>query len=455
MNIAILAGEISGELIGAGLARELRVSAPEAQLWGLGADKMRDAGVELLEDCTGWSAISITQAVQRYPHLRFIVLPKVLRALKLRRPDVVVLIDFGAFNRRVARESKRLGLKVCWYFPPGAAWRRTGTKGANLAAITDVLVVPFEWSAQRLRSLGANAISVGHPIVERTIVAAGRSDFAGRFGIDPTKPIIGLLPGSRMHEIEHLMPVLIGAARIIYSSVRDAQFIIGVAPGISQEHVAKYLSVDRDLRDRVTDAWHEFGQEAESRIIRPVTRTAGVLTGQAQRQLVTVEGVVVAEETLRDRDTANQRSDKLRSDAERALPPIVLAKGVTSDIMANSDVLLTCSGTATLEAAAFETPMVVLYRFSWLMELEAKLLGLRKKIKMIGLPNILAEKMIVPELIQHDATPEAIAENALRLLNDVSARHEAKQELHKVREMMGEPGASARTARIVLDLAGV
>src|SRR5580700_3344208 len=265
MNIAILAGEISGELIGAGLARELRVSVPDIQLWGLGADKMRESGVELLADCTGWSAISITQAIQRYPPLRIKVLPKVIRALKLRRPDVVVLIDFGAFNRRIARESKRLGLKVCWYFPPGAAWRRTGTKGANLAAITDVLIVPFEWSAERLRSLGANAISVGHPIIERSITAASRVEFAEQFGLDPAKSIIGLLPGSRLHEIEHLMPLLVDAARIIHSTVHDAQFVVGVAPGISREHIVKYLSGDRDLRERIAEAWHEFGQEAEAR----------------------------------------------------------------------------------------------------------------------------------------------------------------------------------------------
>lgn len=454
MNIAILSGETSGDLIGGALAVELRRMEPGVQLWGLGTDKMREAGVELLADSAGWGVISITQAIAKYPMLRLKVLPRVLRQLKIRRPDVVVLIDFGAFNRRVAREAKGMGLKVCWYFPPGAAWRRTGNKGANLAAITDLLVVPFEWSAERLRNLGANAINVGHPVIERTITGASRAEFAEQFGMDASKPIVGLLPGSRLHEIEHLMPVLLDAARIIHRTVRDAQFVVGVAPGISRERMAGYLSRDADFKDRVIDAWHEFGREAETRIIRPVSRTAGVLTGQAQRQLVTVEGVVVAEDTLRDRDTANQRSDKLRSDAERVLPPIVLAKGVTSEVMAHSDVLLTCSGTATLEAAAFETPMVILYRLSKLMELEARLLGLKKKITMIGLPNILAEKMIVPELIQYDATPEAIAEHALRLLNDVAARHEMKQELHKVRLMMGEPGASARTARLVLGLAG-
>ncbi len=453
MNIAIMAGEISGDLIGGALARELRKLDPEILLWGLGTDNMRGAGVEILADCAGWSAISIVQSIQRYPMLRIKVLPKTLRALRTRKPGVVVLIDFGAFNRRVAREAKKLGIKVCWYFPPGAAWRRTGNKGANLAAITDLLVVPFEWSAERYRSLGCDAINVGHPVIERTIATISRNEFAQQFGMDPSRPIIGLLPGSRLHEIEQLLPTLLDASRIIHRTVKDAQFVIGVAPGISRERMASYLSTDKDFCDRVKDAWHDFEREAETKLIRPVSRTAEYLTGQRQREMVTVEGIVVSEDTMRDRGAANLRSDKIRSEAERALPPMVLAKGVTSELMAHSDVLLTCSGTATLEAAAFETPMVIMYKLSKLMEFEARLLGLQKKIPMIGLPNILAQKMIVPELIHHAATPEAIAQNALLLLNDLNARSTMKNELHMVREMMGEPGASRKTAELVMELA--
>ena len=453
MNIAIISGETSGDLIGGALAREIHLLQPGVVLWGLGSECMRDAGVDVLVDSAGWGVISISQAIAKYPLLRFKVLPVAIKALRERRPDVVVLIDFGAFNRRVAREAKRLGLKVCWYFPPGAAWRRTGTKGANLARITDLLVVPFEWSAERFRGLGANAVNVGHPVIERTLTGVSRREFAELFGLDASRPIIGLLPGSRLHEIEYLLPVLLDAARIIYRSVKDAQFVIGVAPGISRERIAAYLSQDDDLRERLGSAWLEFVREAETRIIRPVTRTANALTGKTQRMLVTVEGLVVPESTLRDRETAGQRSDKLRSAADRALPPIVIVKGATTEVMAHSDVLLTCSGTATLEAAAFETPMVILYRFSKLMELEARLLGLKKRIKMIGLPNILAQKMIVPELIQYDATPENIALHTLTLLNDAETRFEMKKQLHEIRLMMGEPGASARTAQLVLDLA--
>lgn len=455
MNIAIVSGEISGDLIGGALARELHRLAPDADLWGLGSSAMRAADVELLADSTGWGVISITQAIGKYPLLRFRILPLMVRALRRRRPDVVVLIDFGAFNKRVAKEAKRLGLKVCWYFPPGAAWRRTGNKGANLAGITDLLIVPFAWSAERLRGLGAKAVEVGHPLIERTVATLSREEFARQFGIDPHKPIVGLLPGSRLHEIEYLMPVLLEAARRIQQEVREVQFVIGVAPNISPERMTGYLHRAQQPERGFREAWQAFMQELEDRLLRPMAKTVRALKPHSQRKLVTVEGAVVPEETLRDQEEATRRSKWLRSQAERALPPTVLVQGLTYDVMAHSDVLLTCSGTATLEAAAFETPMVILYRFSKVMELEARLLGLKKKIKMIGLPNILAERMIVPELIQHDASPEAIAEHTVRLLNDVTARYEARQALHAVREMLGSPGASARAARWVLELAGV
>ncbi len=452
MNVAIISGETSGDLIGGALARELNLASPNLEIWGLGSDSMRAAGVEILADSAGWGVISITQAIQKYPELRFKVLPLVLKALRTRRPDVVVLIDFGAFNKRVAQEATRLGLKVCWYFPPGAAWRKTGNKGANLAAITDLLVVPFEWSAERLRKLGANAVNVGHPVIERTITGIGRPEFAALFGLDPAKPIIGLLPGSRLHEIEHLMPVLLEAACIIQGQVKDAQFVIGLAPGIDRERISRYLTSDVSLRKRLSEAWIEFVREAETRVIRPVTSTANLLTGKRERRLVTVEGLIVPEDSLIRLEALRSRKGAMAASG-KGLPPVVIVKGATSELMAHSDVLLTCSGTATLEAAAFETPMVILYRFSKLMELEARLLGLKKKIKMIGLPNILAEKKFIPELIQYDANPENIASHALSLLNDFSARAEMKQELHKIREMMGEPGASARTAKLVLELA--
>ncbi|HZT43414.1 MAG TPA: hypothetical protein VFA07_14695 [Chthonomonadaceae bacterium] len=453
MNIAVFSGELSGDLIGGALARELRRLAPEAVLWGLGSQSMRDAGVELLADSAAWGAIGVTEAVSKIPVLLLRIAPLVRKALMERRPDVVVLIDFGAFNVRVARHCKQLGLKVCYYFPP-SSWRRTGTTGAELARITDLLATPFPWSAERFRSLGANAVCVGHPLLERVHPQMSRAEFARRFGIDANQPILGLLPGSRHHEIRHLMPVLLGAARQIYREVPTAQFVIGLAPSIPMEEMRRFLTQQADAAGKLTHLWHEIVQEAETRVIQPVARTAGTLSSQSNRRmLVTEGGLLVPEEDLQKEMEARRRSQQLRAQAEKALPPLIMVQGLTYDVMTHSDLLLICSGTATLEAAICGTPMVIVYRGSWLLGQEWRLRGGSRKIPHIGLPNILAERTIVPELIQDAATPEAIAQAALPLLNDVETRHRVKQDLQAVREMLGAPGASERTARLVLDMA--
>ena len=450
MNIAIFAGEVSGDLIGGALAREILRTVPDAEIWGVGSDSMRAAGVDLIEDSASWGAIGITEALTKVPQLLFRAAPKMRARVRATPPDVVVLIDFGAFNVRAARYCKNLGLKVVYYMPPGT-WRRSGSKGAELAAFTDLLIVPFPWAEERYRALGAKVVNVGHPMLERVRSEMTRAEFAGHFGMDPAAPIIGLLPGSRRQEVSHLMPALLDGARRIHRQVKDAQFVVGVAPSISLDMMREYLTDHAEIRDRLSELWHEFAQEAESKVWKPVQRTANALTPHGRRKLVTVGGVIVSE------DTFKERLDEQRKETERrnklGLPPIVLAKGLTYEVMAHSDVLLLCSGTATLEATLFETPMVILYKGSKIMEMEYYLRGFHKSIAHIGLPNILADRRIVPELIQREATPEAIADHALKLLNDPEIRHATKSELRALRLALGDPGASARAARLVLQIA--
>ena len=452
MNIAIFSGELSGDLIGGALAQELRRLAPDAALWGLGSDSMQSAGVELLFDSAAWGAISIAEAVGKIPGLLLDVAPKVKRELKARRPDVVVLIDFGAFNVRMARFCKQIGLKVCYYFPPGS-WRRTGTSGAELAQITDVLACPFPWTAERYQSLGANAVYVGHPIAERVKAQMTRAEFAAQFGMNPANPIIGLLPGSRKHEVMHLTPILLEAARLIYNAVPDSQFVVGVANSISPDMMAGYLSGQTDLRDRISDIWHEWTQEAETKVIKPAARRANALRPQSATTLVTPNGILVPIESLQEEMQARRHAEHLKARSDKSPPPTVLTKGLTYDVMAHSDVLLICSGTATLEAALFATPMVVLYRGPKLMYLEYVLRGHKRRGQSISLPNILADRKILPELIQDDATPEAVAALALPMLNDVETRQRVRRDLREVRDALGAPGASQRTAELVLELA--
>lgn len=372
------------------------------------------------------------------------------RALQDRCPDVVVLIDFGAVNMQIARHAKKLGLKVLYYFPPGS-WRRTAKPSTELARVTDVLASPFMWSHERYKADGCNSVYVGHPLLERVRPSMTREQFAESLGLSPDKPIIGLLPGSRRQEVVHLVPTLLETAKALYAQVPDAQFVMSVAPTISEDTLRQWLVHHSEFRDKIADIWHEFVYEAETKILRPVARTARRLSGQPVPQFVTPEGLIVSADTLEETRTTSALQQNLSR--PKGLPPIVLAKGVTYDIMAYSNVLLACSGTATLEATLFETPMVILYRGSKIMELESLLRGTRKKLRFMGLPNIIADRSVVTELIQEQANPETITQIALPLLNDVTARQKMKAELRAIKESLGEPGASAKTAELVLELA--
>lgn len=451
MNIAIFSGELSGDLIGGALARELKRQCPEGQtltLWGLGSRAMEAAGVELIADSAEWGVISITQVVARVPGLLLKTQPMVKREIRRRKPDLIVMIDFGAFNLRAARYAKSLGIKICYYVPPGC-WRRKTTKGAEFAELTDVVATPFPWSETHLRSLGVNAHYVGHPIVERVGAQMTRAQFADHFGMDPSRPIIGLLPGSRLHEIDHLMPLMLDSARLIYEKVKDAQFVVAVADTISQERMAELLSGSPDLRDKFSEIWHEFAQEAETKVLKPVVQTARKFRPKSPANMVTNAGLTISTEEWQEKLRAQAQTDKAQDRQFKPPPPTVLAKGMTYEVMAHSDLLLVCSGTATLEATLFETPMVILYRGSKLMKLEYKLRGLSKTIANIGLPNILADRRIVPELLLDQATPENVLAEALPLLNDVAVRARVKQDLHEVHLSLGEKGAAEKTAHLI------
>ena len=449
MNIAIFSGEISGDMIGGALAEELKRLSPETTLWGIGSGAMQAAGVELVADSSTWGAVSIVSSLIKGPGVLMKMVPALKKEIVKRRPDVVVLIDFGFFNVRAAKFCKERGIKVVYYFPPGS-WRREGDRGGNLAAITDVLAVPFPWAVERYNRLGCNAVYVGHPIVERVKPEMTREEFAGHFGMLPERPIIGLLPGSRQHEVKHLMPTLINAARLIYREVKDAQFVIGVAPSISLEMMRGYLNEDIAVRDRLGDIWHEFVVDTGKKVLKPVVERAKELTHPVEHQLASVTGTLHSDLAWKERLQA--QAESMKKNQEAGLPPLALAKGLTYDVMAHSSVLLTCSGTATLEATLFETPMVILYRGSKLMEIEYHLRGMKKKLTHIGLPNILAGKRIVPELIQHDATPETICKHAVEMLQDIEVRARVKHDLSTVRESLGGEGASEKTAKLVLSL---
>jgi lipid-A-disaccharide synthase len=443
-NIAIVSGEISGDLVGGALARELKALRPDVTLWGIGSRHMAAAGVELLYDSSEWSAISVVETLKLYPKLRWTAYPRVVEEAAKRRPAVIVLIDFGAFNVKVAYKARALGIPVLYYFPPGS-WKRAGRVKAEIAAVTDRILTQFPWSEERLRSVGANAEFVGHPLVELVKPTVTKAEFADRFGMNPNLPIIGLLPGSRGFEVEHNTPAMLGAADLIVRDLPGAQFVFGVASGAARSRIE--AAIEAHARKRLAE---QTATDDVGRLAADVDRQSG----RGKPLLVTPEGVTV---DPKDLASGNVR---MAGGARYSLPPIVLAEGLGYDVMAHSDALLVCSGTATLEAALLGTPMAILYRGSRLMYLEANLRRIRPEH--FGMPNIIADRRIVPEFLQDEATPEALAGYVLQMLHDPAARAATREDLRAVRSALLPPSGSTgtedpsrRAAQRALELAGL
>ncbi|MCL5103947.1 MAG: lipid-A-disaccharide synthase [Armatimonadetes bacterium] len=226
-SIAVSAGEASGDMYGARLADELKVLLTDPYIWGAGGAKMRDAGVDVKIDMAGGGTIGISESLRALPGLAAKYLR--LRGELLRsRPDVFVPIDFGAFNIRLAQIAHRNGIPVVYYMPP-SSWRKRPKNAEKLRACGGKVITPFPWSAEILGSQGINAKFVGHPLIDIVKPSQGKSEFLRDLGLSESLPTIGLLPGSRGHEIkEHLKP-MIGCAEIMRRELGGAQFVIGAA----------------------------------------------------------------------------------------------------------------------------------------------------------------------------------------------------------------------------------
>lgn len=340
---------------------------------------MRDAGVKVLVDMAGGGTIGISETLKSLPavackYLRF------RRMLLDRRPDVFVPIDFGAFNVRLAQVACRSGIQVVYYFPP-SSWRRRPKNAAKLHACGGRVITPFPWSAELLCAEGIDARFVGHPLIDVVKPGVGRAGFLREVGLPDSVPTIGLLPGSRGHEIrEHLSPML-GCARIMHRELGGAQFVIAAA------------NRSEEIREQV--------------------RAAG--------------------------------------EDDDGFPPVRVVEGRAYDCMAASDFLIAASGTATLEAAILGVPMVIVYKGSPLMRFEFLF---RKSVleEYIGMPNIVADRGVCPELINDDVTAEKLADIALSLMRDDGQVAKMKASLAEVRARLGEPGAVERAAHTLLEM---
>ena len=240
MKIMLSAGETSGDLHGAALARELRALDPSIALIGFGGAEMAAAGVTLRQNYTDYNVMGISAVLLNLRRI-FVLLDDLTRLMEEERPDVLVIIDYPDFNWRLAARARERGIPVFSYIPPSAwAWRKGRAK--SCAALADEIVAIFPHELPPYEAAGANISFVGNPLIDTVRAEMEPEEACRHFGIEENDVPILLMPGSRREEIERLLPPMLGAAEILQTRDPARRFFLPVAGGVDEQRIEEHLA---------------------------------------------------------------------------------------------------------------------------------------------------------------------------------------------------------------------
>ncbi|MCM3881950.1 MAG: lipid-A-disaccharide synthase [Vicinamibacterales bacterium] len=230
VKIMMSCGEPSGDLYAGALAVEIRRREPGAVIFGLGGQRLMAGGGELLADYRGLSVTGLVEALRKVPR-GLSVMNSLLDAARSEKPDALVVIDFPDFNFRLATAAKKLGIPVVYYISPQLwAWRRNRMQ--VMKRIADRVLVIFPFEEPLYRDAGIPVEFVGHPLVDLARAQEPREAFLREIGLDGSRPIVALLPGSRPNEVERLLPVMRDAVAQMASRSPETQFVVARAPSL-------------------------------------------------------------------------------------------------------------------------------------------------------------------------------------------------------------------------------
>jgi lipid-A-disaccharide synthase len=370
-----VAGEASGDTLGAGLIEELRKLAPDAEFVGMAGPKMIAAG------CEPWyraEEIAVMGFFEVLPHLRRILALRreLIARIERERVDAFIGIDAQDFNKPAEAALKRAGIKTVQYVSPQVwAWRQSRVATIREAVDLVLCLLPFE--PKFYEAHGVNAKFVGHPLADMIPMTVDKAAARAELGLPADKPVLAVLPGSRRSEVSRLAAPFMGTAAWLESRVPDLTVAVAIAS------------------DSIAELFHEA--------------TFGLDVSRAKR---------------------------IPSKAR--------------EIMAAADVVLTASGTASLEALLTKRPMVVAYKMVPLTYWLLRRLGV-SKLPYFSLPNLLAGRALVPEFVQDQVRPDVLGPAVLGALDGTGLKpgwYDAFADIHRQLRC----GASASAAREVLAL---
>ncbi len=245
-EILLIAGEASGDVLGAELITALQKIAPDIKLSAMGGPKMAAAGADLLVDSRRLAVMGVGEALLHFFAIRKAYI-RIRNYLKREQPPLVILIDYPGFNLRLAKVAHALDIKVLYYVSP-KIWASRYQRIKAIKQYVDHMVVFFKFEAELYQREAVPVSFVAHPLTKLTLVPINKAQICQTEGLDPEQPIIALLPGSRRGEISRLMPLLCASKKIIQQQVPSAQFIIPLASSLELGDLQKYLAQDKDIK---------------------------------------------------------------------------------------------------------------------------------------------------------------------------------------------------------------
>ena len=421
MTIYFVAGEVSADNHGAALMRSLRALDGKLQFVGRGGPQMQEIAGEQFKNWIGEAAVlGLWEVLRKYRYFRK-QFHETLREIRENKPDAVVLIDYPGFNLRLAGALRRQvpRQKIIYYISPQVwAWNRGRIK--RMAHFIDLVLCIFPFEVDPYSQAGLRALFVGHPMVERL---QSRKIDTER---DPN--LIGLFPGSRPREVRKIFPVMLETARELRKRNRNLRFEVAAASAELGFEMSKMLTPhlgplpspkgEERMQTASNGSEHTAARQDAIGTPRPSTRGEGRVRGAAESE---------------DRKA------------------IEIKVGETAIIMQRAWAGIVASGSATLEAAYFRLPFVLIYKIAWPTYLAARLVV---NVKYLGMPNLLADKEVVPEFIQQCAKPNALVKALQPLIENANARRQMISQFDAIIPKLGDSGASERAARAIIEEIG-
>ena len=370
-SMMMIVGDVSADRHASLLVDKLMETSPELKFWGCGGDEMKAKGVELLYHLEDFSAVGIVENIKFLPIMNKMA-DHLLNCIKERDPDLLLMVDFGAFNLWISKKIRKKypNLPIVYFISP-QVWASRPWRLNTIKKNTSKMLVIFPFEEALYREKGISSRFVGHPLVEqlpKENEIISKEEFFKDLGLNLDKELVSIFPGSRKQEILGHTPVIIQAMAELIKRRPGIQFIVSM--------------VNEKLK--------------------------GLIEG------------AIAKSSLKD---------------EIGKSIFLVGPENNYPAMAHADLVWAKSGTTTLEVALFAKPMLIFYRGNWISYF---IVLLFKTIKNVGWPNLLAGKLLVPELLQLDCCARQFVRYTGDLLDVPGLRKEIQKELLSVRDQLGK-----------------